>query len=175
MILMVKFGIISDTHVVETEDTLEINKLYEKIKQVFKDVDEIIHAGDICSDFFLEKLEKIKPLRCVSGNMDKIRNLKKFLSFEISRYKIGVIHMPPNDLEKFAKEKNLNILIYGHTHQPLIQGTDFNLLVLNPGSPRKPRAPPQKNGFIEPIARRTVKKLEINEKNDLITTYLINM
>ena len=172
---MVKFGIISDTHVIETEETLEINKLYERIKQVFKDVDEIIHAGDICSAYFLEKLASIKPIRCVSGNMDKIGKLKKFLSFEISCYKIGVIHVPPNDFEKFAKEKDLNILIYGHTHQPLIQGTEFNLLVLNPGSPRKPRAPPQKKGFIEPMARKTVMKLEINEKNDLITTYLINM
>jgi len=172
---MVKFGIISDTHVIETEDTPEINKLYDKIKQVFKDVDEIIHAGDICSDFFLEKLEKIKPIRCVSGNMDKFGKLKKFLSFRISPYKIGVIHILPNKLEKFAREKDINILIYGHTHQPLIQETDYKLLVLNPGSPRKPRAPPQKKGFIEPIARKTVMTLEINENNDLITTYLINI
>ena len=172
---MVKFGIISDTHVIETEDTPEINKLYDKIKQVFKDVDEIIHAGDICSDFFLEKLEKIKPIRCVSGNMDKIGKLKKFLSFRIAPYKIGVIHILPNKLEKFAREKDINILIYGHTHQPLIQETDYKLLVLNPGSPRKPRAPPQKKGFIEPIARKTVMTLEINENNDLITTYLINI
>jgi len=172
---MVKFGIISDTHVNETEDTLEINKLFEKIKQIFEDVDEIIHAGDICSNYFLGKLEKIKPIRCVSGNMDKIGNLKKFLSFHISVYKIGVIHIPPNNLEKFSRDKNLNILIHGHTHQPLIQGTEFNLLILNPGSPRKPRAPPQKIGFKEPIARKTVMTLEINEKNDLITTYLINI
>ncbi|MFX1275234.1 MAG: YfcE family phosphodiesterase [Promethearchaeota archaeon] len=172
---MVKFGILSDTHISEDEDPIKVNKLLDRLKKVFHDVDEIIHAGDVCVDFFLNELNMLKPTKCVSGNMDKIINLKKFLTFNISQYKIGVIHELPNDLEKFTRENGLHILIFGHTHQPLIKGTLYNVLILNPGSPSKPKAPPKIIGFKEPIARKTVLTLDINEKNEMITTYIINL
>ncbi len=175
MNLMVKYGILSDTHINESEDSIELNKLYEKIKQIFQDVDEIIHAGDVCTEFFLRKLEKIKPVKCVSGNTDEIRNLKRFITFNTSCYNIGVIHVPPEDLEAFIKEKNLHVLIHGHTHQPHIQGTVYNALILNPGSPTRPRALPQKIGYKEPLARKTVLTLDINEENNIITTFIITI
>lgn len=172
---MVKFGILSDTHISEDENPIKVNKLLDRLKKVFHDVDEIIHAGDVCVDFFLNELNMLKPTKCVSGNMDKIIYLKKFLTFNVSQYKIGVIHEPPKDLEKFTQENGLHILIFGHTHQPLIKGTLYNVLILNPGSPSKPKAPPKITGFKEPIARKTVLTLDINEKNKMITTFIINL
>jgi len=53
---MVKFGIISDTHITSEDDQEKVKALLDQIKDVFKDVDEIIHAGDVCEDFFLEEL-----------------------------------------------------------------------------------------------------------------------
>ena len=45
---MVKFGIISDTHVYSKDDPDKVKILIEQIQQAFKYVDEIIHAGDVC-------------------------------------------------------------------------------------------------------------------------------
>jgi len=172
---MVKFGIIADTHITEDSDSEFIKVLLEQLRNIFKDVDEIIHAGDICEETFLTELKKIAPTKCVKGNMDRLEGLEDFFKFSAGSYNIGVIHKPPKDLEAFFKEHNLHILIHGHTHQPISQGTAYNTLILNPGSPTLPEAPPPKRGFEKPIARPSVITLEIDEETDIMSTYTINL
>lgn len=169
-----KWGIISDTHITNDYGKDKVFKLIKQLKEAFKDVDEIIHVGDICENFFLEELKRIAPTRCVRGNLDKIENLEKFIKFSIGKYNIGVVHLLPQNTEEFAKEHNLNILIYGHTHQPIIKGTEYNLLLLNPGSPTQPKAPQERPGFMKPIPRPTVITLNIDE-NDIISTFIITL
>lgn len=172
---MVKFGIISDTHIYKNYDSRRLKTLLSQIGNAFKDVDEIIHAGDIYDEVFLEELKKFAPIKCVRGNMDKsLKELKIFIKFTAGSYNIGVVHMLPENLEKFCKDNKLHILIYGHTHQPEITGTTYNVLLLNPGSPTKPKAPPQKKGFNKPVARPTVITLNIDD-NNLLTTFIINL
>lgn len=171
---MVKYGIISDTHITIKDDPEKINNLLSQLKKAFKDVDQIIHAGDICDRFFLEELTKIAPTKCVKGNLDKINGLDLFIKLTIRNYNIGVIHELPKDLEIFFKKNNLHILIYGHTHQPLIEGTPYNTLLINPGSPTHPKAPPQKKGFNKPIARPSVITMKIDE-NNILSTFIINL
>ena len=171
---MVKFGIISDTHIKKNTDPAKIKVLLEQIRQAFNDVDEIIHAGDVCDDFFLEELKKIAPTKCVMGNLDNINDLEDFIVFSAGKYNIGVIHELPENVESFFKENNLHILISGHTHQPIIQGTPYKTLIINPGSPTKPKPPPQKRGFEKPIARRSVITLNVDEEG-LLTTFIINL
>ncbi|MHA1670998.1 MAG: metallophosphoesterase family protein [Promethearchaeota archaeon] len=171
---MVKYGIIADTHITENDDVNNINALIYELKRVFKDVDQIIHAGDICSKNFLKELNIIAPTISVRGHNDNIKDLDKFIKFSAGKYKIGVIHEQPNDLEVFFKKNELHILIVGHSHQPFIKGTKYNTLLINPGSPTKPKAPPQKRGFDKPIARPSVITLSIDE-NNLLSTYIINL
>ena len=45
----------------------------------------------------------------------------------------------PQDLLEEAKTNGCNIVIYGHTHRPLMDDTDGEVLVLNPGSISFPR------------------------------------
>ncbi|MHA1293421.1 MAG: metallophosphoesterase family protein [Promethearchaeota archaeon] len=171
---MVKFGIISDTHITGTEDPEKIEKFLRQIRDIFSDVDEIIHAGDICNKNFLEELNKIAPVKCVRGNMDDIEGLDDFLKFSVGKFNIGVIHKAPENMEEFFKENNLHILIHGHSHQPIIQGTSYNTLILNSGSPTLPKAPPPKKGFKKPVARPSVLTLNIDD-NGMISTFLINL
>ena len=169
-----KIGIIADTHITSDYDKDQIAILINELKKVFNDVDQIVHAGDICEIFFLNMLKEIAPTRCVRGNLDNIKNLEKFTKFSIGRYNIGVIHKLPENLEEFVKENDVHILIFGHTHQPLIKGTDFNVLLLNPGSPTIPKAPLEKPGFKKPIARPSVITLKIDE-NDILSTFIITL
>lgn len=55
-----KLGLISDTH----------GYLHPRIHDLFSDVDEILHAGDIDSDDVLIELQAIAPVTAVRGNMD---------------------------------------------------------------------------------------------------------
>jgi putative phosphoesterase len=169
-----KLGIISDTHITNNYEKEKFTVLVKRLKQIFNDVDEIVHAGDVCEEYFLDEMKKIAPTRCVKGNLDNISNLEIFIKFSIGRYNIGVIHLLPENLEDFAKKHNLQILIFGHTHQPLIKGTDYNLLLLNPGSPTKPKTPPERPGFMKPIAKPSVLTLKIDE-NDILSTFIVNV
>ncbi|MFX1304659.1 MAG: metallophosphoesterase family protein [Promethearchaeota archaeon] len=169
-----KLGIISDTHITKNNEKYKVTTLINQLKQVFKDVDEIVHAGDVCEKFFLDEIREIAPTKCVKGNLDNINNLEIFTKFSIGRYNIGVIHLLPSNVEEFTKKHDLQILIFGHTHQPLIKGTDFNVLLLNPGSPTKPKAPLKRPGFMKPIARPSVITLNIDE-NDILSTFIINL
>ena len=169
-----KLGILSDTHVTKNFNNNNLLLLINQLKEAFKDVDEIIHAGDISVDFFLDQIKELAPVRCVKGNFDNIPGLKDFIKFSVGRYKIGVIHILPKNLEEFVKNNNLNMLIFGHTHQPLIKGTNFNVLLLNPGSPTKPKAPVERPGFLKPKARPSVITLNIDE-DDVLSTFIVNL
>ena len=171
---MVKFGIISDTHLSVKDDVKTAITLVNQLKEIFLDVDEIIHAGDISEPFLLDLLEEIAPIRSVKGESDKIEGLKEFIKIPANKYNIGVIHEKPDDLESFFKRNNIHILIFGHSHQPLIEGTTYNTLLINPGSPTKPIAPLPKRGFEKPIAKPTVITLKIDEDN-ILSTFIINL
>jgi len=169
-----KLGIISDTHITNDYNKKGVSNLIKHIKEAFKDVDQIVHAGDVCDIFFLNEIKKIAPTICVKGNLDNINSLDLFTKLSVGKYNIGVIHLLPDSIEEFAKRHDLNILIFGHTHQPVIKGTEFNLLLLNPGSPTKPKAPPERLGFMKPIARPSVMVLNIDE-NDIVSAFIINL
>jgi len=169
-----KLGIISDTHITENYNSNKLNKLMDQLKTIFDDVDEIVHAGDISEKFFLNQIKELAPVRCVKGNCDNIPGLEDFIKFSVGRYKIGVIHILPENLEEFVMDNNLNMLIFGSTHQPLIKGTNFNVLLLNPGSPTKPKAPVERPGFLKPKARPSVITLNIDE-DDVLSTFIVNL
>ncbi len=148
-------GLISDTHIPDRARIIPQNVI-----DAFKEVDLIIHAGDLTSLEVIEELEKIAPVMAVQGNMDRINgiNLPKAKTIEAEGLKIGVVHgevYPRADTQQLvylAKELDADILVSGHSHQPKIEKTD-GVLLINPGSPIVPR-----------LADRTVMLLEINNK-----------
>lgn len=169
-----KYGIISDTHITTNSPKDLQTSLINQLKATFRNVDSIIHAGDVSTPFFLEELEGIAPVSCVRGNVDEIETLEPFIKLLANHYTIGVIHILPENVEEFAKRHNLQIIVFGHTHVPLIKGTTFNVLLLNPGSPTKSKPPPQKPGFLKPVARQTVMTLTI-DKDDVISTFIVTL
>ena len=148
-------GLISDTHIPDRAKILPQNVI-----DAFKDVDLILHAGDLTSPRVIEELERIAPVMAVQGNMDRVNgiDLPQAKTLEAEGLKIGVIHgevYPRADTQQLvylAKELDVDILVSGHSHQPKIEKTD-GVLLINPGSPIVPR-----------LADRTVMLLEINNK-----------
>jgi len=169
-----KYGIISDTHITLKDDFEKINGIIMQLKKVFKDVDEILHAGDVNEPFFLNDLKNIAPVKCVAGEEDLIENLERYIKFSTGSLNIGMIHKIPNNLEEFVINENLQVLITGHTHVHLIENKPYKVLILNPGSITYPKAPPEVMGFKKPIARPSVITLNIDE-NNVISTFLINL
>lgn len=130
----VKIGVISDTHLDDYDE-----KMSKSIEEHFRDVDMILHAGDMV-DMRVLKIFGDKEVKAVSGNMDNYSISHKFpdhLLFEINGYKFLLIHGwgSPWGLEEkiSAKFKNVDCVVYGHTHKPANHIKD-KVLFFNPGS-----------------------------------------
>jgi putative phosphoesterase len=130
----VKLGVISDTHL-----HLANQELAELMAGPFKEVDRIVHAGDLTELAVLEAF-KGKEVLAVCGNMDSPSVRKQLPSqrvFHVGKFKVGLVHgwgAPPGIEERIRRElEDVDCIIYGHTHAPsqnLQQGTFF----FNPGS-----------------------------------------
>ena len=134
-------GVISDTHIPERAE-----KIPEAVFDIFKDVEMILHAGDLVSTAVLHELENLAPTLCVQGNVDKMCGLKlpKRETIKVDNVKIGIDHgevYPRGDtlqLKYIGMEMGVDVLITGHTHTPFIKEVG-KMLLLNPGSPTVPR------------------------------------
>jgi len=144
-----KIGIVSDTH---------SHKIPQQLLDDFKDVDLIVHAGDFCSTEDLKAFKRIKEVRAVYGNMDGLE-LRQILPerdiFQVGGLTVGVYHghgAPERVLDfaraEFKKDK-VDIVIFGHSHQPVNEVID-HILYFNPGSPNDVvRAPYCSYGILE--------------------------
>ncbi len=145
-------GVISDTHI-----PMRSSVIPDEVFNVFKDVELILHAGDIETKDVIEQLEEIAPTIAVCGNCDPYVGYNENEIIEIEGVTIGLTHgvvYPKGDTQQLyykAKELEVDVLVSGHTHQPLIEQID-DVLLLNPGSPTQPR-----------LTDPTVMLLEIND------------
>jgi putative phosphoesterase len=123
----VKIGVISDTH----------GFIDPSLPLVFRDVDHILHAGDIGSLSVIDFLEQIAPVTAVNGNNDWNLTFPYYKTISIGQTKIFLTHnlrfSPRTGVywEKIFIE-NPEIIVFGHTHK----ATAFyenGKLFLNPG------------------------------------------
>lgn len=129
-----KIGVISDTHLRGYDE-----RLARILHEPFRDVDMIMHAGDLVDEAVLDIFAP-RDVRAVCGNMDppSVRDiLPEYLLLEIEGYKVALIHGwgSPFGIERRLLEKvgMVDCLIYGHTHQPMNEKRD-GVLFFNPGS-----------------------------------------
>jgi putative phosphoesterase len=134
-------GVISDTHIPD-----RASEIPEAVFDAFRDVELILHAGDLTSPDILSELERLAPVECVQGNMDRHYGIETPRSglFEIGSFRVGLIHgevYPRGDTQQLrylGLELGADVLISGHTHQPFIRELE-DMILLNPGSPTVPR------------------------------------
>jgi hypothetical protein len=125
-----RLGIISDTH----------GLLRPEVFDVFTDVDLILHAGDVGPAELLAELETIAPVHAVWGNTDgfDIRRLvPEVIELRIEGFDFLVVHGhqlgSPTPEALRSRWPDAEIIIYGHTHRPLLVTVDLVVTVMNPG------------------------------------------
>lgn len=121
-------GLVSDTH----------GMVRRALFEALRDVELILHAGDVGADDVLHELETIAPVKAVSGNTDLPGNprLSQELRLDVDGISIHVSHghelgspTPAKLLAAYPQQ----VLVYGHTHRQLIH-QDGERLVINPGA-----------------------------------------
>ena len=131
---MKRIALLSDTH----------GYLDDKIFKYFDGCDEIWHAGDIGSLEVVDALEKIKPLKAVSGNIDDAtmrRICPDNLRFMCEQTDVWITHIggyPDHYSPAIRKEIYANppkLFICGHSHIfKVMFDKKLNLLHINPGA-----------------------------------------
>ena len=119
-------GLISDTHGLMRPEALAA--LYG--------ADFILHAGDVGGQSILRELGGIAPVQAVFGNVDDpVLGLPQRLTLTLGGLKIHVSHgheLGSPTPQRLAARYAADVIVFGHTHRPLIQ-TVGTTLVVNPG------------------------------------------
>jgi putative phosphoesterase len=138
-----KVGVLSDTHVPTV-----MRALPPVIFDLFKEVDLIMHAGDIVELSVLDELRILAPVEAVAGNMDDAEahlHLPHKKVLTLGRFTVGLIHGKFKiDVQKEMIRKEfdrVDLIIYGHSHTPF-WGKVGDVHFLNPGSPTDKRYAP---------------------------------
>lgn len=126
----VRIGLISDTH----------GQLRPEILEHFRNVELILHAGDVGEEDILAELETIAPVHAVVGNTDGFPlagRLPELQVLDLEERRVVVTHGHqvgfPSPALLRAAHPGADIIIYGHTHKPLID-REGGTLVVNPGA-----------------------------------------
>ena len=116
----------------------------DRILEYAKNADEIWHCGDFGNMEVIDKLETIKPLRGVYGNIDGTEIRKIFpevLRFKCENVEVLMIHIGgyPGKYTPLAKteisQKAPKLFISGHSHiLKAMYDQKNSLLHLNPGA-----------------------------------------
>lgn len=127
-------GVISDTH----------GLLRPQAIDALRGSDMIIHAGDVGNAEVIDRLGSIAATFVVRGNIDKGQWAARLPTTElvaIGELYFFVLH-EISQLELDPAAAGFAAVVFGHSHQPLIETRD-GVLFLNPGSagPRRFKLP----------------------------------
>ncbi|MDD6306862.1 MAG: metallophosphoesterase [Clostridiales bacterium] len=147
--------IISDTH-----------KKHENLKRVLESVspvDLLIHLGD--AEGYEDIIGEMAgcPMEIVAGNNDFFSRLPREKELQIGKYRVLITHghyyyvaSGITDIMSEAQARGLDIVMFGHTHVPLIEYGE-HVIALNPGSLSYPRQEGRRPSYI---------LMDINKKGD---------
>ncbi len=148
-----RIGLIADTHIPEACD-----RLPDSVWLAFREVDLVMHAGDVYVNSVIEELARIAPVMVAIGNgdegseyhrhrLDPDERIRETHLIEVEGLRVGLAHELPTPDEtpepafSNAMERHfggpVDILVQGHSH---VEGTKrFGAtLVVNPGSATLP-------------------------------------
>lgn len=174
-----KIGVIADTHIPDI-----IPELPPKVKEIFRGVDIILHAGDITTVETLRELQNYFTITmAVAGEHDN-EDAKKYLQtkqvVEFGNRKIGIIHgysadkgtdplsnlsrklkklfRPPTheDLYQYvlSQFEDVDCIVFGYTHQPYVKVRN-GVLLFNPGAVAPTRGVRASVGLLD-IGKRAI-------------------
>lgn len=146
-------ALISDTHLAGGRP------LPERLVELARDCDAVIHAGDFSDAAALAAVEAIgPPLHAVHGNVEtpEVRErLPAELAVGLDGARIAVIHDagPARGRLERLRERfpGADAVVFGHSHMPLHERAD-GFQIFNPGSPTQRRRAPARTMGVATVA-----------------------
>ena len=140
-----KVLIVSDTH--------RKNENYFKALELVHP-DLVIHCGDAEGSEYVLSEAADCPVQIVLGNNDFFSYLPRELDLALGAYKVWVTHghnyyvsMGNEILKREAIARDVDIVLYGHTHKPVVD-RQGGVIAVNPGSLSYPRQAGRRPSYI---------------------------
>jgi hypothetical protein len=135
-----RIGLISDTHIPH-----HAKKLPPQLKDIFRGVDLILHAGDVFAPYVLDQLESIAPILASRGDEDILdiaddKRVEWKQVIVVENVTIWLVHRRPLAwpiISVAEWEKRPDVYVFGDTHEAELENHS-GILRINPGSPTFP-------------------------------------
>lgn len=136
--------VLSDTHL--GPETLD--RMPPEVWDMACDADLVLHAGDVVHPVVLEELRGRAPVHAVLGNNDQALHgrLPEVVELDIDGVQLAMIHdsgaTAGRRRRMHRRFPEADVVVFGHSHAPLIEHAADGLLLVNPGSPTQRRRQP---------------------------------
>jgi putative phosphoesterase len=136
--------LLSDTHL----GAATLDRMPPEVWAMADDAEVVLHAGDVCEQAVLEALGQRAPVHAVLGNNDRALRgqLPEVLQVELDGVCIGMVHDSGLTAGRGARMArrfpDADVVVFGHSHDPLVEQVPGGPLLVNPGSPTQRRRQP---------------------------------
>ena len=141
---MVSVLVLSDTHL--APETLD--RMPAEVFDLADRADVVLHAGDVVHPAVLDALRERAPVHAVLGNNDHALRgrLPDVLELELEGVRVGMVHDSGTTAGRASRMRHrfptADVVVFGHSHAPLIERPADGPVLVNPGSPTQRRRQP---------------------------------
>jgi putative phosphoesterase len=158
-----RVAVLADTHLAPARRATLPESAWAELRRA----DLILHAGDLLTADVLDDLRRLAPVHAVLGNNDHelVGVLPDRLELEVDGVALAMVHDSgpragrPARLRRWFPEAD--VVVFGHSHEPVNEpGVDGQLL-FNPGSPTQRRRQPHHTMGVLELADGQIVRSEI--------------
>ncbi|GAA3602782.1 YfcE family phosphodiesterase [Marihabitans asiaticum] len=143
---MLRVLVLSDTHAPRFAKALP-----NPLRPHLESADLVLHAGDVCTGWFLDELAVHAPVHAVLGNNDGADvaawggGVPETLELDLEGLRVAMIHDAGARAGRGRRMRrrfpSADLVVYGHSHIPM-DVVDDGAHLFNPGSPTDKRRQP---------------------------------
>lgn len=135
--------VVADTHL--TPATLD--RMPDEVWALADTADVVFHAGDVVDEAVLAALAERAPVHAVLGNNDEGRlDLPSVVEIDLAGTTVAMVHDSGPTKGRHGRMARLfpraDVVVFGHSHAPLVEREGDGPLLVNPGSPTHRRRQP---------------------------------
>lgn len=135
--------VVADTHL--TPATLD--RMPAEVWAMAEEADVVLHAGDVVDAVVLSALGDRAPVHAVLGNNDEGRlSLPDVVEVDLGGTAVAMVHdsgATAGRHRRMARRfPTAAVVVFGHSHAPLVEQEGDGPLLVNPGSPTHRRRQP---------------------------------
>ncbi|MBX3284128.1 MAG: metallophosphoesterase family protein [Actinobacteria bacterium] len=136
--------VVADTHLTGHR----LDRMPPEVWELAEEADVVLHAGDVLDQAVLDAFATRAELHAVLGNNDHALagRLPTEVRVELGGVRIAMVHETGPSAGRERRVHRMfpedHVVVFGHSHQPLVHRSDRGQLLVNPGSPTQRRRQP---------------------------------